>query len=36
MHLLGYKNFMLSDGISQFYFDEAMKAWEDFSDVFLK
>lgn len=34
MYLLGYKNFMLSDNISQFFFDEAMKAWEEFHNVF--
>lgn len=34
MYLLGYRNFMLSDGISQFHFDGAVKAWEDFHHVF--
>ena len=34
MYLFGYRNFMLSDGISQLHFDEAVKAWEDFQDVF--
>ena len=28
---MGYKNFMLSDGICQRHFDSAMKAWEDYS-----
>lgn len=27
---MGYKNFMLSDDVSQRFFKEAMKAWEDF------
>lgn len=36
MHLMGYKNFMLSDEISQRYFDKAMKAWEDFQMVCTK
>jgi hypothetical protein len=27
--LMGYKNFMLSDGISHYHFDEAMAAWEN-------
>lgn len=29
MQLMGYKNFMLSDKISQQYFDEAIKVWEE-------
>jgi len=36
MQMIGYKNFMLSDGISQFHFDEAVKAWEDFHDAFAR
>lgn len=34
MYLLGYRNFMLSDGISQLHFDRAAKAWEDFHNVY--
>lgn len=33
MRIMGYKNFMLSDEISQQHFDKAMKAWEDFQLV---
>lgn len=33
MQLMGYKNFMLSDGICDRYFDRAIKAWEDFREV---
>ena len=33
MHDMGYKNYMLSDTISQRYFDEAVKAWEGFISV---
>lgn len=33
MQLMGYKNFMLSDGICDRHFDCAIKAWEDFKEV---
>jgi len=37
LHLMkhfGYKNFMLSDGVSHRHFAEAMAAWEDYRKVF--
>lgn len=30
MRMMGYKHFMLSDGISHYHFAEAMKAWEEY------
>ncbi|MCK4540432.1 hypothetical protein KAU09_04745 [Candidatus Parcubacteria bacterium] len=33
MKMMGYKNFMLSDGICQKHFGKAMKAWQDFHDI---
>jgi len=34
MQIMGYKNFMLSDGISGRHFDEAMIAWQNYLNVF--
>lgn len=34
MQLMGYKHFMLSDGICGKYFDEAIVAWQDYLNVF--
>ncbi len=34
MHLMGYKHFMLSDGICERHFKEAMKVWQDFQKIF--
>ncbi len=34
LHGMGYKNFMFSDDVAQKCFDEAMKAWEDFRQVY--
>lgn len=31
---MGYKNFMLSDGISIRHFDNAIRAWQDFLEIF--
>lgn len=33
MQLLGYQEFMLSDGICNQYFDKAIQAWQDFQSV---
>lgn len=33
MQILGYKNFLLSDGICLKHFDKAMQAWEDFQSA---
>ncbi len=35
MQMIGYKNFMLSDGICDRHFDRAIKAWKDFQEVVL-
>lgn len=34
MHLMGYKRFMLSDGISQKHFNEAANAWQRYCDIY--
>ena len=36
LQIMGYKNFMLSDDICWRYFDEAMRAWQDFQEIFGK
>jgi len=36
MQLMGYKNFMLSDGICERHFKEAMAAWKDFQEFSAK
>lgn len=36
LEVMGYKDFMLSDGISHFHFDKAIKAWEDYVVVLRK
>jgi hypothetical protein len=33
--LMGYKNYLLSDGISHGYFTQAMKNWRDFNKEFV-
>ncbi|MBU1180362.1 hypothetical protein KJ885_05440 [Patescibacteria group bacterium] len=30
---MGYRHFMLSDGISCYHFDEAIRAWQDFLEI---
>ncbi len=34
MRLMGYRQFMLSDGICERHFKEAMKTWQDFQKIF--
>jgi len=34
LQLMGYRNFLLSDGISHEYFDEAMRHWAAYNEVF--
>lgn len=36
LQIMGYKNFMLSDGICWRYFDKAIRAWRDFQEIFCK
>lgn len=32
LHLMGYRNFILSDGICQRHFDQAIEAWENYHE----
>ena len=34
LQLMGYKEFMLSDGVSHRHFDEAVKHWQDFHKIY--
>jgi hypothetical protein len=30
MEMMGYANFMFSDGLCRYHFDQAVQAWQDY------